>query len=138
MRFKLWRRWINHPAGLFNGPFFDVRTLFVLLFDRMPSVSGVGEIDGGRAYAHLREVAGTRIVHTWQHSYFDRDEGGIRFNVTIVQLASGLLVEIGPTYAEVLHDGRFDEANALVTELAGFRDRPKETTIGFARTGNMN
>lgn len=138
MLWKIFGRRMKRTAGLFNGPFFDVRTLYVLLYDRLPSITGVGEIDGGKAYAHLRAGAAARIVNTWQYSYFDRGEGGIRFQVTILQLANHMLVEIGPSYLEVLHHGDFAAAGALATEVAAFRDQPRETTIGFARSRSMN
>ncbi|RYZ17378.1 MAG: hypothetical protein EOO16_24295 [Chitinophagaceae bacterium] len=138
MFWKLFGRRIKSPVGLFNGPFFDVRTAYVLRFDRLPSVTGVGEIDGGKAYAHLRATLGHRVRKTWQHSYFDRAEESVRFNVTILELDNRSMLEIGPTWVEVLHDGDFHWANALVTELAAFRDQPKETSIGFARSRSMN
>ncbi|RYY89535.1 MAG: hypothetical protein EOO15_05910 [Chitinophagaceae bacterium] len=138
MIWKILRRRITHPAGLFNGPFFDVRTLYVLTYDAMPSVTGVGEIDGAKAYAHVRTVLGAEVIKTWQHSYFDRQEDEVRFSTTILQLNGRCMIEIGATYLEVLHNGDFNRARQLVSEVAAFRDRPKEPLIGFARNGSMN
>jgi hypothetical protein len=136
-RRKFGRR-IESPAGLFNGPFFDVRTLYVLECDRMPSVSAVGEVEGSRVYAFILERCGGEVVKVWQHSFFDHSEGSIVFSRTILQLKGARMIEVGAEYCEVLHDADFAWANGLITALAEFRLRPKEAPIGFARAGNMN
>ncbi|TCJ14137.1 hypothetical protein EPD60_09015 [Flaviaesturariibacter flavus] len=126
------------PAGLFNGPFFDVRTLFVLEFDCLPSVCAVGDLDGDRALVFLRERIASQVIKTWQHSFFEYDEGTVCFARSIYLLPGRRMVEVGAGYVELLHDGDFSWANALVTELARFRQVQKEAPIGFARSGSMN
>ncbi|RYY99820.1 MAG: hypothetical protein EOO11_03710 [Chitinophagaceae bacterium] len=135
---KLFRRRIASPVGLFNGAFFDVRTLFVLEHDELPSVSVVTDIDGGRAYAFLQERIGTLAVRTYQHTQFDHDEGKLLFTSTIYVLPGKRMIEIGAKYVEVLHAGDFGFAHGLVKELAAFRAAPREPAIGFARNGSMN
>ncbi|GAB4093923.1 hypothetical protein [Flaviaesturariibacter terrae] len=135
---RFFGRRIHAPAGLFSGPFFDVRTLFVLEFDRLPSVSAIGDIDGSNASVWLWEQLRGEVIKTWQHSFFDHEDGEVAFARSILQLGGARLVEIGPNYVELFHDGDYAWANGLIRALAAFRNAPKEAPIGFARSGKMN
>ncbi|RYZ20305.1 MAG: hypothetical protein EOO16_17130 [Chitinophagaceae bacterium] len=135
---RFFGRRMPSPAGLFNGPYFDVRTLFVLEFDCLPSVCAVGELDGEQAFPALRERIAGEVLKTWQHSYFEYEDGGVRFTRTIYLLPGRRMIEVGAGYVEVLHDGDFGWASALITDLARFRLVQKEAPIGFARSGAMN
>jgi hypothetical protein len=132
------QRVIGSPAGLFNGPFFDVRTLYVLEHDVMPSVSAIAEVNGGLVYAAIRERYSAEIIKVWQHSYYEMKDSEVVFTRTIFQLKGSRMIEVGAEYCEVLHDADFGWANGLIASLADFRMRPKEAPIGFARSGNMN
>lgn len=138
MIWRIFQRRIINPTAVFNGPFFDVRTLYVIEYDRMPSISAIGEVDGGSVYAFVKERLGASIINVWQHSYYDFQEGGVVFSRSVFQLGGNRMIEVGAEYCEVLHHGDFGWANELITALAHFRLRPKEAPIGFARTGNLN
>ncbi|WP_345253316.1 hypothetical protein [Flaviaesturariibacter amylovorans] len=135
---RLFRRRIATPAGLFNGAFFDVRTLFVLEHDELPSVCLVADIDGARAYAFLNERIGAHVERTYQHTHFDHEEGKLLFTSTIYVLPGKRMIEVGAKYVEVLHAGDFHFAHSLAKELAAFRLSPREAPIGFVRNGNLN
>jgi hypothetical protein len=135
---KLFGRAIPGPAGLFNGPFFDVRTLFVLEYDCMPSVSAIGDVDGGCVHAFIRERFDASVLKVWQHSYFDHKDNEVVFSRSIFQLPGMRLIEVGAGYCEVLHDADFTWANGLIACLADFRVKAEEAPIGFARNNNLN
>jgi hypothetical protein len=135
---KIFGRRISSPSGIFNGPFFDVRTLFVVEFDRLPSVCAVGDLEGTRAHTFINMRFNGEIVKTYQHSYFEYDDNAVVGARTIFQLTARRMIEVGPNYVEILHDGDFDWAHGLAVALAQYRTQPKETTIGFARNGSMN
>jgi len=135
---RLFRRRINSPAGLFNGPYFDVRTLYVLEFDRMPSISAIGELDGSRVHAFLRERFARDILRVWQHSYYEHRDRETVFSRTMFLLPGRRMIEVGADYCELLHDGDFGWANSLLSEMAALRVQPSASTIGFARSQQMN
>src|SRR5436190_24172319 len=54
---------------LFNGHFIEVKTFYVLQFDRVPCLCFVGNVDVTRAYAHIGEGLKYEIVSVYQHAY---------------------------------------------------------------------
>src|SRR3954471_24651761 len=104
---------------LFNGHFIEVKTFYVLQFDKVPCLYFIGNVDVTKVYAHISEVLKNEIVSVYQHMYFDHDEQKTFFNNTVFVLTETRMIELGKGYAQILHTPRdYVWANNLMKALA--------------------
>ncbi|MFT3825811.1 MAG: hypothetical protein QM731_17970 [Chitinophagaceae bacterium] len=135
----------HNAQALFNGHFVEVKALYVSLFDTIPCVSFIGEIDTSKAYAYIDETCKALISTVYQHAYFEHADQKMYFNNTIFVLKDKRVIELGNNYCQLLHaPDQYRWANALIANLAAFRE-VKEVekdkvvrVIGFARQTDMN
>lgn len=125
-------------TGLFSGHYVDVRAMYLQLFDTIPSIGFVGEIDLTQAYAHIERGQGPIIENVLQHRYYDHDEGRVLFNNTVFVLQGQRIIELANSACHVLHTAdHFRWANDLITDLAAMRvvvpSQAPAPVIGFAR-----
>lgn len=127
---------------LFNGHFIEVKTFYVLQFDKVPCLCLIGNIDVTRAYTHITEVLGCEVVSVYQHLYFDHEEQRTFFNNTVFVLTQNRMVELGKVYVQLLHTPKdYVWANNLMKALTEFRmdETPIQTqVVGFAGQPVMN
>jgi hypothetical protein len=127
---------------LFNGHFIEVKTFYVLQFDKVPCLCFIGNVDVAKANTHIAEVLGGEVVSVYQHLYFDHDEQNTFFNNTVFVLTRNRMVELGKGYAQILHTPKdYVWANNLMKALAEFKmaETPIQTqVVGFARQPAMN
>lgn len=132
----LYRRMLRHPE-LFSGHYIDPRALYVALYNRVPCIVYVGEVDVTAAFRYLQEHYGHMTRGVFQHSYFDHEEGRVLFNNTLFVLSGRRIVELGAGYCQVLHTRRqYAHAHELIRALAAFRRAPVPLqpvrVVGFA------
>jgi hypothetical protein len=145
MRRFLFGRKIRNTSTLFNGHYIDVKTLYIQLYNDIPSVSFIGELEATKAFAFIRETCGCDIVSTYQHTYFSHETQSTHFNNTIFVFANERMIELGNNYCHLLY-GNTDYAWAkkMLFALADFRtadiiETPAvKQVIGFARQAEMN
>lgn len=136
---NLFKKRINNNNWIFNGSYIDAKALYLFLFDEIPNISYITDVDVDKAFAYLRDARLNRLK-TFQHSQFDSDAGKLLFNVKFMVLADAKIIEIGGDYVSVLHGQHdFDWVNQLMKTLNGFKQTAKadKSTIGFA-TQAMN
>ncbi len=138
-------RKIRNTATLFNGHYIDVKTLYIQLYNDIPSVSFIGELDATNAFAYIRETCGCDIVSTYQHTYFSHETQSTHFNNTIFVLANERIIELGNNYCHLLFSHTdYAWAKKMLFDLADFRiaetiETPAvKQVIGFARQAEMN
>ena len=139
MFWKYFNRKTVDLAGLFTGHFLEVKALYAVEFDAVPSVCFIGELDVTQAFAFIKAHYPYDIVTVYQHSYFDHGEQECLFNNTIFVLNDKRMIELGNNYCQVLHQPTQHKwANALIWQLSQFRMVQAEPQIGFARQTTMN
>jgi hypothetical protein len=125
---------IRNAEGLFNGHYVEVKTLYVSVFQTIPCVAFVGEVDTNKTFdwIHARYAAESKGI--FQHVYFDYDEGKLLFNNTIFVLSNKRIIEMGGGYCHILHTPKqYTWAQKLAGQIADFRVQKAEArTIGFA------
>ena len=131
---RLFNRRIREYGSLFNGHFIEVKALYALEFDAVCCISFIGEIDGGKAFAFIRESMGLEVVKSYQHAFFDHNDQGMLFNNTIFVLNNKRMIELGNNWCQVLHTpNQHGWANNLIRQLSQYRVVQDEPVIGFAR-----
>jgi len=138
MFWKLKNRKIHDSAVLFTGHFVEVKAFYAVEFDEVPCLTFIGELDISKAFKFIENAFRWDIRKTYQHNFFDHEDGEMKFNNTIFILNDYRMIELTHNYCQILHlPDHFAWANALVKDLAQFKqvvEPVKENrVIGFAR-----
>lgn len=143
MFLKLFNRRINEVNALFMGHYIDVKTFYVMLFDKLPCINFIRELDTSRAFDFVSNRFKYNVKDIYQHSYFDHDKQQFFFNNTVFVLNGKRIIELGNDFCHVLHTKQqYNFGQELVKELSGFRkltDTANDKRIvGFARNNHEN
>jgi hypothetical protein len=136
---------INANAALFSGHYVDVKFFYVLQFNTVPCITFIGDMHKTEVFAFVTHNCKVDMTATYQHSYFNHDDGNIYFNDTIFVLTNNRMIEIADNYCQVLHAANnYDWADKLVNDLAQFKIAGitpafRHThVVGFAKNTEMN
>jgi hypothetical protein len=129
---RIFRRKNFH--GLFDGHFIEVKKLYVLEFDMVPSLSFIGDVDASAVFDHIKSVLGDEVLTVYQHAFYNHDENEMQFNNTIFLMTNNRLIELGVNYCQVLHmPTQHAWARDLIGQLSKFRIVQPGPVIGFSR-----
>ncbi len=135
---RLFRK-IRDTVSLFNGHFVEAKAFYAMEFDAVSCVTFIGDIDTSKAFAYVKETLHGEIVTTYQHSYFDHEEGRLLFNNTLFVLTDKRMIELGANWCQVLHTPlQHGWANQLIEHLATFKVKTADPVIGFSRQAATN
>jgi hypothetical protein len=143
MLVRLKRRYVLDTSALFNGHFVDAKALYLLMHRQIPSVSFVSEMDGTKAFAHLKTILGNDVMSIVQHSYFNHDKKEFYFINTLFLVRGQRMIELADNYCHLLHNGNqykwtVEVARELATYCRVVTKAQERTTIGFVRNTDMN
>ena len=139
MFWKLFKTRIGNVLGLFNGHFVEAKAFYAIEFNSISSVTFIGDIDTGQAFAYIDESLRMEIKRVYQHSYFDHTDRKMYFNNTVFVLSNQRMVELGNNWCQVLHKpSQQGWANNVIEQLATFKTKNTEPAIGFARQTSVN
>ena len=138
----MWNKKNVYAEGLFGDHYVDVKTFYALQFRKVPCICVIGELDTAKAFQFINEEWKEHIMTVFQHSCFDHGEQNLFFNNTIFVLHGHRMIEVGPSWCQVLHrPDQFDWSTQVIKALAAFRSEPdvKEArVIGFTCKTAMN
>ena len=129
---------------LYNNHFVEVKAYYTGHFNKVPSVTFIGELDITPAFTFLRQHLEQETLSILQHTFYDHAEQKLFFNSSIFVLTQNRMIEVADNYCQLLHTpAQCEWASGLVKELAQFRTQPVEvsthaTVIGFARHNSYN
>lgn len=92
-------------TGIFDTRFIEVKSLYLSLFNTLPNVNYIGQIDGARSYKFFTEKYASRILSTNTYRWYEQKKKKYRFDRTVVILDNNFILEFNETYVDVLHDG---------------------------------
>ena len=129
--------------GLFTGHYVGVGQLYVALFNRIPNMIFISELDTSKVFVHMKDNYRTDVLRIHQHNYFEHKDKQVYFNNSIFILRERRMVELTDTYAQILYKpGDFEWANKILRELVEYRVAPVPVKgnriIGFARDNDAN
>src|SRR5258705_1512946 len=136
MFFNLFGKDLSKVNTLFLGHYVDPKVFYTLYFNRVPSVSFIGEMDTGKAFDFIQSTYRNQVTGIYQHNYFDHDKRQFFFNNTLFVLKNKQLIELGNNYCQVLHTkDQFDWGQTMIKELSVFHlTDDTNKVIGFARS----
>jgi hypothetical protein len=108
--------------GLFLNNFVDSKVFYLYRFNAVPCITFVNGIDINRAAEYIRTNLAAEITAVYQHNSFNFEANELQFNISIFVMTDGRMIELGNTYAEVLHgNAQYEFARDLARQLADFR-----------------
>ncbi|MBC7901897.1 MAG: hypothetical protein H7Y27_00680 [Gemmatimonadaceae bacterium] len=134
---RIFSRRQQQLGSLFNGHFIDIKALYVMEFDSIPTISFVGELDGGKAFDFIHATYRHTAVKMYQHNYFDYEEDKMFSNNTIYVLRDKKIIEVSHNYCQLLYDqSDYSFGIKMGRKLSEFRMTVaprEESVIGFVR-----
>ena len=134
---------MRNVNALFNGHYVGVGPLYAVLFDQIPNMIFIPELDTTRVFAYMESNHKAEVLRIYQHGYFNHNDKQAYFNNTILIMKEKRIVELTDTYAQILYQPKdFNWANEMTRELVEYRVAPEPAKenriIGFARDNNAN
>ena len=136
---------LKATTGLFNGHYIDAKTLFVLKFNEIPSVTFIGELDVTKAFDYMLENLETKLVAVYRHSFFNHTDNSVYFNNAIFVLTNKRIIEVADNYCQLLYTAdNYVWADQFAADLAQFRNEKDFAAythipvVGFAKATEMN
>ena len=114
---------IIDAKAIFNDHFVDGRMLFLYHFNRLPSHSFIGQVDGEKVFESFREKFADRIRYVHQYKWFHRSQKKYAFDRTLVVLDYSCVIEFDDSYCEIYHD---ESDDYLVETFTGLATRFKQ------------
>jgi hypothetical protein len=126
--------------GLYFGHYADPKVLYTRLFDQIPWISFIGDLDISKTHDFIDNQFQNQLINVYQHNFFDHEKQELFFNNTLFVLKEKRMIELGNNYCHVLYPIRQHQwAFKLIQELAAFKVVENDNkVIGFARNNTMN
>lgn len=113
--------------NIFRHEYIESKGFYAYLFNKVPAVSYISDVDIAAAYAFISNNRKQDIVNIYQHLNYNRKEGRQEFSRTFFEMKDDMLIELGTYYAEVLYSpASYDEANDLITALSQMKMAEKK------------
>jgi len=143
MFLKIFNRKIKEVNALFMGHYVDVKVLYAVLYDELPCVNFIGELDTSKTMDFIKNRFKYDIKEIYQHSFFDHDKQELFFNNTVFVLQGKIIIELGNNFCHVLHTKQqYNFGHKLIKELSEFRmaavTENEIRVVGFARNNHAN
>lgn len=94
-----------NPATIFDRSFIDLRSFYLAMFDALPNVNYIGQIDGEKLYRQLCEEHSAIIRSTHTYRWFEQTKKKYRFDRTVLVLDNHMMLECDEDHLYILHDG---------------------------------
>ena len=110
--------------------FLNNKSLYLDLFDKVPSLQFIGNIEGEKAYDAFKDQFADLIESEYQYRWFEKENRRFHFDETVFVLNNNCIVEIGNSYGEVLHDGKQTDFIVRFLDLMiRYRERKKRVPL---------
>jgi hypothetical protein len=118
------------PANVFDDYFLNAKTLYLHYFNTIPSLSYIGQVDGEKTFAALKEKFPERIIGIHQHQCYENKKKQYQFNLTLVVLDNHCIIEFDKSYCDIWHNG---DQSAFITDVTAmvtpFKERQRRQPL---------
>ncbi|WP_207511650.1 AAA family ATPase [Longitalea luteola] len=116
--------------NVFDDRFLDVKILYLYYYNRLPSLSYIGQIDGEKLFNALKVKYEVRIKNIHKFRWYKRKDRQYQFGRTVIVFEENCLIEITTNYCDILHDGLCPELVTAITELAAqYKERQRRQPL---------
>lgn len=115
---NLYSQKVINANNVFGDSFLDAKILYLYCFNLLPSIHFIGQIDGEKAFAGIKEKFRGNIKDIHQTRWYKRKKKHFEFDKTIIVLDNNCVVELDDDYCEILHDGLQPQLVEAIASIA--------------------
>ena len=116
--------------NVFADSFLDAKILYLYCFNLLPSIHYIGQVDGEKAFAAIKEKFAGNIKKIHQTRWYKKKKKGFEFDKTILIMDNNCLLEVDDYYCEILHDGnQTDFVEAISAIAIRFKERQRRQPL---------
>lgn len=120
---NLFQQKVIHANNLFDDTYISSKLLFLHLFNALPGMTTVRDIQGEKAFWTVKAAFGDWIEQVLKSEAFSNGGRKRNFDRTLMVMKNNCILEFDDWYCEILHDGT-DEAfvQSVVAMIAKFKE----------------
>ena len=127
---NLFNQKIISANNVFSESYIDSKMLFLFNFNLLPSISFIGEIDGVKAFAAIKEHFAGNIRNIHQSNWYKRQHKKFQFGKTLIIMDNHCVLELHYHYCEILYDGnQSDLAEAIKALVIPFKEKQRRQPL---------
>lgn len=127
---NLYTQKVINANHVFTDSFLDAKILYLYCFDMLPSINFIGQIDGEKTFALIKEKFVGRIKNIHQTKWYKKGKKRFEFDKTIIILDNNCVLELDDDYCEILHDGKqADFVDAISAIAIQFKERQRRQPL---------
>jgi hypothetical protein len=118
------------PANVFDDYFLNAKTLYLHYFNTLPSLSYIGQVDGEKTFAAVKEKFSEKIIQVHQHQCYENRKKQYQFNLTLVVLDNHCIIEFDKSYCEIWHnEDQLDFIADVTAMVTPFKERQRRQPL---------
>ena len=98
---KLMDQKVLNTNGLFDGRYIEAVTLYMHEFGNMPSTLFISQLDGEKAFTHLKEILQPDIKNMQERHWYKRQKRKFQFDRVVMILKENIIIEIDECWCEI-------------------------------------
>ena len=127
---NLFSQKVINANNVFCDSFLDAKILYLYSFNLLPNIHYIGQIDGEKAFAAIKEKFAGNIKNIHQTKWYKKKKKRFEFDKTIVILDNNCVLELDDDYCEILHDGKQTGFVEAVSAIAiSFKERQRRQPL---------
>ena len=127
---KLMDQKVLNTNGLFDGRYIEAVTLYMHEFGNMPSTLFISQLDGEKAFTHLKEILQPDIKNMQERHWYKRQKRKFQFDRVVMILKENIIIEIDECWCEIYHNRQQDElVEKIVSVLKKYQERKKRQPL---------
>ena len=127
---NLFNQKVISANNVFADTFLDAKILYLYSFNLLPSINFIGQIDGEKTLAMVKEKFAGKIKDIHQTKWYKKKKKRFEFDKTIVIMDNNCVLDLDDDYCEILHDGQQpDFVDALSAIAVQFKERQRRQPL---------
>jgi len=127
---NLYNQKVISANNVFTDSFLDAKMLYLYNFNLLPSINYIGQIDGEKTFAAIKEKFAGSIKNIHQTRWYKKKKKRFEFDKTIMIMDNNCVLEFDEDYCEVLHDGRqLDFIEAISAIAIQFKEKQRRQPL---------
>ena len=116
--------------GLFDGRYIEAVTLYMHEFGNMPSTLYIDQLDGEKAFNHLKKDLQSITKNVYERHWYKRQKRKFEFDRVVMILEGEVIIEIDECWCEIYHDRKHDELiGKIMAVLKKYQERQKRQPL---------
>ena len=127
---NLYTQKVANATDVFDDTYLNAKGLYLHVFNQLPNLAYVGQIDGEKAFEVFKEKFKDKIRAIYRNEWYEQKKKQYRFNAILVVLRNRCVVEFATSWCDIWYDDQHPE---FLTEITGiltpFKERQKREPL---------